>query len=391
MKVLLVHNKYRKFSGEEAMAESTGRILTKYGHDVKYFYRDSSSVVGFQQKILAGFRSFYSASTLSDFRDEVLRFKPDIVQVQNVYPLISPNIFPLLRNLNVPVVVRADNYRIFCPTGLMLRSGRICEKCATHSHLNCILHNCEKDIVKSFAYGLRSEYSRLNNFFLKDQSAFIVLSDFQKSKFIEWGVAEDKIHVITNPLPHSFGQHVGSISRGEYVAYVGRLSEEKGMALIRDAAVICPEIKFKLAGHSPDGYFESLKFPCNVEYLGLLDKETLKSFYSSSRFIVMPSQWYETFGLTAIEAMSYGKPVVASTIGALQEVVVDGFNGLHFRHNSVDDFVGAIQMLWKDERYLEALQKNCAKDVRSRFSESVFYGNLIRCYESVLSNDSRLN
>lgn len=92
------------------------------------FSRDSSSLRNSPAGFLwATINSFYSRSTLKELETLLNRFKPDIVQVQNIYPLISPHIFRLIKKHKVPVVMRCANYRLFCPTGLMLRDNKICE------------------------------------------------------------------------------------------------------------------------------------------------------------------------------------------------------------------------------------------------------------------------
>lgn len=389
MKILLIHNKYGKHSGEEAMVESVGRVLRDHGHAVEFFYRQSASIQGALGKLRAIATSFRAPEALRAVEQTIRRFQPDIVQIQNVFPLISPHVFGTVRRMGVPVVFRCANYRLFCPTGLMLREGQVCEKCAQSTHLHCLRHNCENNPIKSITYGLRNEYARLRDLITPNVDAFVVPSEFQKSKFISWGIAGERIHVIPNPLPERFREPVPESPFGEYVAYAGRISPEKGIDMILEVAQRHPEIPFKLAGHGTSAYVGSLKFPPNVEYVGMLGSEALQAFYAQARFVVIPSQWYETFGLVAIEAMRFHKPVLAAKIGALQETVVEGKNGFLFRHNDRADFEEKIRRLWSNENTTRELQSSAAADLQARFGDEAYFGRLSSVYEGLATGAHR--
>lgn len=389
MKILIIHNKYGKHSGEEAMVESVGRVLLNHGHSVEFFYRDSASIIGPLTKIQAIGTSFYAPKTLRAVRSVIERYEPDVVQIQNVFPLISPHVFQAVKEMGVPVVFRCANYRLFCPTGLMLRNGTVCEKCASSTHLNCIRHNCENHSVKSLTYGLRNEYARLQNLIIPYTDAFIVPSEFQKQKFLTWGIIEDRIHVIQNPLPQRFRNPVPRSPLGNYVGYAGRISPEKGVAMIIDVARRNPGVPFKLAGHGSDAYLTSLRLPSNVEHVGMLKPKNLGSFYSNARFMVVPSQWYETFGLVAIEAMRYHKPVIASRIGALQETIIQDYNGILFRHDSLCEFEEAVISLWQDPLKTQLMQDRAANGLEERFGEGIFYRKLLAIYENICKMNSK--
>ena len=131
------------------------------------WYRKSSDVIQdtFKMKIAAFFLGIYNPRAVEELKAQILAFKPDIIQVQNVYPFISAAILPMIKRLNIPVVMRCPNYRLFCPTGLHLEpKGKVCEKCLKGSReFNAILKNCENKLVQ--IYRLCSyEISRLENY-----------------------------------------------------------------------------------------------------------------------------------------------------------------------------------------------------------------------------------
>lgn len=386
MKILFVHNKYGKLSGEERMVDSFIRLLKDNNHEVEFFSRDSSSLRNSPAGFLwATINSFYSRSTLKELETLLNRFKPDIVQVQNIYPLISPHIFRLIKKHKVPVVMRCANYRLFCPTGLMLRDNKICEKCATRTHLFGLVHNCENNIARSFVYAIRNEYARVFDLIHPYVDAYIVPSLFQKSKFSSWGVDPKKIHVLPNVLQPLEQTANSKFKLGDYVGYAGRISPEKGIQLILDSAKLLPHIPFKLAGHGLGSYVNTLDFPDNVEYLGMLNGNDFTNFYQNCRFLVIPSQWYETFGLVALEALQHNKPVIASKIGALQETILDGENGFLFPHDDLNSFIEKINQLWKRPDLVEKFSLNASTSLEHRFGEKTFYRSLLTIYQSVVN------
>ena len=82
--------------------------------------------------------------------------------------------------------------------------------------------------------------------------------------------------------------------------------------------------------------------------------EEVSAEMSKATFLVMPSEWYETFGLVLIEAFAHGLPVVASRLGAMEEIVNEGMTGLLFEHGNAEDFVAKV--CWMTEHPEECLQ-----------------------------------
>ena len=80
----------------------------------------------------------------------------------------------------------------------------------------------------------------------------------------------------------------------------------------------------------------------NITFLGWIPHEDVPAYYEACDAVIMPSRW-EAFGLVAIEAMKYGKPVIVSNRGALPELVQDGMNGWVFNMGDKSDLVSVLQ------------------------------------------------
>jgi glycosyltransferase involved in cell wall biosynthesis len=341
-KVLFIHNKYAVHSGEEAMLGRIMRLLRERGHEVRLYSRDSAELTGIGHKLTAFFSGIYSLSAQRQIRRIVSEFQPDIVQIQNLFPLISPSILPVLKELGLPVVMRLANYRLICPNGLFLSHGKLCEKCRGGREFQCMIENCEQDVLKSTAYALRSWVARKLRLYRDNVAHYYAQTIFQREMLIEEGYSEDQIDVIPN-MVRITEMEPDSIPGG-FVGYVGRMSAEKGIDTFLAAATRCSDISFKVAGN-PQGYISSERVPPNVEILGQLDGVQLAIFYQKCRFIVMPSRCYEGFPGVIIEAMNFGRPVIASRLGGMAEIVDDQINGLLFEAGNATDLAAKISIL----------------------------------------------
>lgn len=130
MKILLVHNDYGKYSGEEAVVDKMAVMLGGMGHEVAQL---RMSTAGARESLPGKIRGFvsgiYCPSGVRAMREALRRERPDVVNVHNLYPFISPAALRECRKAGVPVVMTIHNFRLMCPTGLFMRGGAPCELC----------------------------------------------------------------------------------------------------------------------------------------------------------------------------------------------------------------------------------------------------------------------
>ena len=162
MKILLIHNDYGKYSGEEAVVDKMATMFTKQGHQVVQYRRSSTEIGNHKLSMACAFFSgIYSPSGVKGLRELLRQEQPDIVNIHNLYPFISPAALFECRKAGLPVIMTIHNYRLICPTGLFMRDNKPCEKCLVKgSEWGCIRHNCENSMVKCIGYTLRNIYSR---------------------------------------------------------------------------------------------------------------------------------------------------------------------------------------------------------------------------------------
>ena len=224
MKILYIHNDYARPSGEEHASASLAALLEEQGHTVEFFRRSSAEVVDSTTgKIKAFFTGISNPAAARAVARKLDEFQPDLVQVQNLYPLLSPDIFRPIKERKIPVVMRCPNYRLFCPNGLCY-NGKVCEACFGGREWNCFFRNCAGSRFKSLGYAVRGWAARASRRILDNVDMFIVQTEFQKQKFIQQGIPAGRIGIVPGIMPRI--EPAGEWFPGNTVTFVGRVSEE---------------------------------------------------------------------------------------------------------------------------------------------------------------------
>ncbi len=389
MRICIVHNQYEKASGEETAVFSLMDLLRGHGQEVVSFMRGSAEIGGMPfgkaRAFLSGIYSFKSRRAMKRLlRDE----KPDLVHIHNLYPLISPSVLPVCRDAGVPVVMTLHNYRLVCPTGLLLSRGEICHKCLGGREYWCVLKNCERSVCKSVGYALRNAAARTLRLYYDNVSIFMALSENQRQLLVREGVPASRTVVVPNHVPVP---EVVDHGPGGYVGYAGRISPEKNIPLLVQAAEALPKVPFKIAGDCRQMPEWSKSVPPNFQFLGYLGGGQLDRFYESSRMIVQCSRCYETFGLVIVEAMLRGKPVVCARIGAWPELVEEGEGGLLFEPGNAEEMTEKIRYLWQRPELCRRMGRAARARALKFYSSEAVYLQLSAVYERALAMSAASN
>jgi glycosyltransferase involved in cell wall biosynthesis len=377
MKILLVHNNYGKYSGEEAVVDKMASMFREHGHEVCFYRltteRSRESLSGKIKGFLCG---IYSPSGVKGLREILEREKPDVVNVHNLYP------FALFecKKTKVPVVMTVHNFRLICPTGLFMRNGKPCEVCLQkRNEWGCIQYNCEHSYFKSVGYTLRNVYARWTGAYKNNVRTFACITEFQRKKLIEAGFDKNKIVVIPNSIdiPLKYETTFGS-----YVAYIGRLSYEKGYDLLVEIARKYPEIQFCFAGAKRED--TNIAFPKNVQLMGYLKGKELEHFIKNARLVVIPSRCYEGFPMAILEAAQFGKPCVCPDHGGFTEIIGENTIGRLFEPNNLNDLEKQILALWNQPVLVEELEQKAYEKLQKEYSSEVVYNKWNELFTKIL-------
>lgn len=388
MKILYIHNNYKgDNSGEEHAAEGIVKLLEEHGHTVEWYRRSSSELSGSKLKeIKALFSGIWNPFAVRAVKKKLKTFQPDIVQIQNLYPLISPAIIPVIKRAGIPLVMRCPNYRLFCAVGLFLnKQGAVCEVCTSgFRELYGITNNCEKSLAKSSGYALRNFAARRIWGLYTRVDKYIVQSEFQKKKFIDNGIDGSKIEILPGLTPE-ISNFSNPSNLGNYISFVGRVSMEKGIEEFIQAARTLPTFPFAVVGklESELEYLKQ-KSPENVLWTGYLKGQDLDNFYADSRIIVVPGKWYEGFPNVITRAMKHAKPVITSKLGAMASIIDHEENGLLVEPGDASGLAESIQYLYNQPELCRKLGENGRKKAEEQYSSELIYKKLMEVYESVL-------
>ena len=348
MKVLQVYNQYRSlFGGEETVVRLIDRLVRSHGGDSRLVMRSSRGLdQSLSGKARAFFSGIYNPYGFAEIADVLDSFEPDIVHVHNLNPLFSPSVLVEFRRRGYPVVMTVHNHAHTCPSLDHLSKGVVCEKCVGGREYHCVLQNCQGRFFVSVGYALRSASARVFRLYLDNVTVVIALNGFARSKLIQAGFEPSRIVVLPNPV--EIPALISDPAAGEQAVFSGRMCPEKGVPTLLDAARMAPAVRVRLLG---DGdrlkeYLESA--PENASFAGQLDAAAVEGEYRRSKFLVVPSVWFEGCPLVILEAMASGLPVIASRIGGLPELVDEGRTGLLFEPGNATDLAEKMQTLWTD-------------------------------------------
>lgn len=387
MRILYIHNNYARPSGEEHASSSLAALLEEHGHKVEFFRRSSAeianSTAGKVKAFFTGISNPMAARALARKLDE---FQPDLVQVQNLYPLLSPSIFHPIKKRKIPVVMRCPNYRLFCPNGLCY-NGKVCEKCFGGREWNCFLHNCAGSRFKSFGYAVRGWAARVSRRILDNVDMFIVQTEFQKQKFIQQGIPEEKIGIVPGIMPQI--KPAEEWTPGKNVTFVGRVSEEKGIDEFLEAAKRLPEISFAVAGSCDAMPNITTQASDNVKFYGFLRGEELRQAYLEARMILVPSKWYEGFPNVIVMGMMLERPIVTAAIGATGSIISDGIDGLQFRPGNVDELCEKIATLYPNIERCRQMGEKGRKQAEKLYSRETIYRTLVQIYQKAEKHNAQ--
>ena len=388
MKILFIHNSYsdKTPTGEEHASQELATLLEEHGHEVKWYRRSSDEIrkgFGPLKSFFTGIYNPSSAKALAKLLDE---YNPDVVQVQNLYPLLSSSVFKPIKQRSIPAVMRCPNYRLFCPSGLCLnRRGEVCERCWGKGHeWWCVLGNCEHDFIKSVGYAIRNAYNRIFQRIFCGVDVFIVQSEFQKQKFVTQGIPKEKVCVLSGISPDIRNSDKGQI--GDWVSLVGRVIAEKGIYEFIEAARRNPSILFKVAGFFDANFVMPNDLPNNLEFVGFKKGDELNRFYLNSRIIVVPSKWYEGFPNVILRAFMLNKPVITTKIGAMQSIVESDVNGILVAPGDANSLSDAIERLYPQSDLCRLFGIAGHKKADTVYSRDMIYQQLINIYGQASRN-----
>lgn len=398
MNICLIVGSLLSFTtGIEIQVKRAGEALIKRGHRVSVITTVANTSEKPYIKELEG-ASIYQFSTLNSYRrsdrgelawlmrplwfgGDVWNFrasrmvkhilekeKPDVVHIHNARGL-SLSIFGMVKDMGFPLVFTAHDYSLICPRYSLLRgSGETCPRprlvCRVVNGLKGLLVDNKPDLVTA-------------------PSQFVI------DKLKENGLFK---RTRTMKLPNAISLDDACLYEKRYdtvdILYSGQLSRAKGVHVLIDAfkRIEHKNVRLHIAGRGR--YAEQLekaaRGDARITFHGFMEWDKLKELYQKASVTVVPSLWYEPFGLILIESFKYGTPIVASSTGGISEIVEHGHNGFLFEAGNVNQLKETLESLIENPEELRRLSLGAFESVK-RFDINTHVIQLEELYQQVIN------
>lgn len=406
MKILFINAFHYKKGGSEAVYFNTAKLMEQQGHEViffslqwkqnipckqeMFFAQSKETNQGWWNKINNITNYFYHTQAKKKLQQLIRQEKPDIAHVHLFWGQISPSIFSVLEQHNIPLVHTAHDYRMVCPAYTFRNGkGEICEKCKHNQYYHCLLNKCSKgNLIESFL--MTAEMYVRNIFFnpLKHLSGIIFVSNFAAQKHIQH---KRGFQAVPSIVLHNFC-HIQPTQtppqKENYFLYLGRLSSEKGINTLLEVAKNNPTVQFKIVGTGPleSSLKEEYSTYQNIQFTGHQTGEALTQLIAQAYFVVVPSEWYENNPMSIIESYSLGTPVIGSNMGGIPEIIKHNETGFIIEQGNkqaLSETINKAKAL-KTEEY-QQLTRAALKFANEQFNEEKHYRQLRAFYEIIIT------
>lgn len=399
MKILMVNKFLYPRGGAESYMLKLGAYYAALGHEVQYFgmYDEKNTVgnsscvytqnidfhSGSMKKLLYPFKIIYSFEAKKKIGRVLDVFRPDVVHLNNINFQLTPSVIDAVKERGIPLFWTVHDYQLVCPNHLLydFSKEQVCERCVGKGKRACFENRCIHGsrlrsllgVWEAWLYRCRRTYSKVDRFICP-------------SRFLEQRLLRDNASLFAGrtAVMHNFVDGRAPAVQREsrfpfpYVAFAGRLSAEKGTAVLAEAARLLPQQQFVVMGDGPEkDAFSGLP---NVTLTGFLTGEGLQTNIACAAALCVPSVCFENCPLSILEARMLGTPSVTMPYGGMAELVEDGVTGTLSRSAAPADFAAAIEKTVADADRLRDMRENCRKAAEKTATLQEYGDALLKLY-----------
>ena len=332
--ILIVHNYYQIPGGEDTVVANEKKMLEKHGHKVTLYSRNNAELKKMPRlrKIFLPITTVFNPRTYRDIKKLIKQENIEVVHVHNTLNLVSPAVYYAARRMKVPVVQTIHNFRLLCPGATFYRDGHICEDCVEHGLKCAVRHSCYRESkIQTLACVLSTAFHRMTGIYGKIN--YICLTDFNKQKLLGLKqIKSERVFVKPN-FVECKNEFIPEKDRKNQFVFAGRLDKLKGIDLLFEAwkRMGAHAPKLIVCGTGPmEDWCKSFirKNDVNIEMRGFVPNDEALKIIANSKALVLPTQWYEGFPMSIVEAFSVGTPVICSDLGNAGSVIINGITGM---------------------------------------------------------------
>jgi len=301
--------------------------------------------------------------------------KETIIHIHTLSKAISTSILPVAKKYGYKTIYHIHDYGLACPNlGFYdYRKTEICKRYALG--YKCLLKNCDSRSYMHKCWRVirqivQKKIGRLPN----NIDCYIYISKFSINileKYINKGIKKE---FLPNFINLEKKERIEAENNSK-VAFIGRLSPEKKPQLL---AKVTKKMDMPvLFIGSGAGEQEIKKENPNAEITGWLSQEDICEKLKKVRLVVFPSRWYETQGLTVIESIARGIPVIVSDVTAAKDEIINEKNGVMFSSNDEDSLIYQLKR-FKDDALVERFSRYAYNNYWLRSSDQETYIKKLR-------------
>lgn len=402
MRVLHVNKFLYRRGGAEAYMHEVAERQRAAGHAVEFFGMQHPenapltlddtfpTLVEFDQatptatEALRGLgRMMWSTSARRGMEQALARFRPDVVHLHNIYHGLSPSILGPVAETGAAAVMTLHDYKLACPTYHFLDHGTICTACVDGGFRQAVRRRCKDgSLLRSAAGALElGLHTQLGAY--DPVHRLVCPSRFLAEQMAAAAVYPDRLRVLDNFVD---AQHIEARTEpGGPVVYAGRLSTEKGVDVLVEAMGRLPDARLIVAGEGARrGDLERLAgvvAPGRVRFVGRLPRDRVLDLVRDAAVVAVPSRWHENQPMAIIEAFAVGTPVVASDLGGVPELVIEGETGWLVPPNDPEALAGALRRVLDDPTLVRPMRRRVREQAESRFNPARHLAALGEIYD----------
>lgn len=395
--ILIVHNRYRQAGGEDGVVAAETALLTEHGHRVEQLIVDNNDIAdggGISGRLRLARETIWSSRSAATVAERAAAMRADVVHIHNFLPQLSPAIHGAARKTGAAVVQTLHNYRLVCPAATLLRDGRPCRDCVgLPVALPSVVHGCYRGSrAQTGAVAAMLAVHRARRTWTRDVDAFIALTGFAGDQVVAGGVPRSRIHVKPNfTTPPARDTSAADIER-DGLLFVGRLSEEKGIAVLLDAWRRQPVgTTLRIVGDGPleEAVQAAAAGDPTIVALGRLGPTDVAALMRRSVALVFPSIWYEAMPLTILEAFANGLPVVAFDLGSMRDMIDDGRTGRLCPPGSADALAATMLRTAAEPATMAEMGHAAERDYQATYTADANIGRLRQVYAAAIVHRQR--
>jgi glycosyltransferase involved in cell wall biosynthesis len=417
MKILLVNTYHYLRGGDSRLVFETAGALERRGHRVHHFAMQGPNNIScsdarffvreidFQQALAVRSlplvlktvsTTLFSLEAKTKLAKLLDTIKPDMVHLHSIRHHLTKSILTEFKKRRLPVAWTLHDFKEICPNTSLFNGIEICERCKGRRFRNVVRLRCKKGSLPASLLTYLEARVNTSRFFDSCIDRFISPSRFLKNKFVEFGYTPDSISHLPNFI--NVDAFTPDYQGDAYLLYFGRIERIKGIHTLIEsfasAGLSQKNWRLVIAGDGQaSGQLKQLTMQnphLNVAWVGYQSGGALRKLIQNAGAVIVPSECYDNYPFTVLEAMAYGKVVIGADIGGIPEQIENNKTGFLFTSGDAGQL--AERLLGLIEMPPEARQemgRQARRKVERENSETAHLDYLLSLYRGLIHQKHR--